>query len=271
MCSHARRDLLAGEVRFLFQHAEERPPGGARELVAAGALEGVDAVFGAHVFADVEVGKVGAPVGPFTAAPDTFRITVHGQGGHAAFPHNAVDPVVAAAEVVLNLQHIVSREVDPLRPAVVSTTVFTAGTAANVISESAELAGTVRTFDPAVKELIHASIERIAHQVAAAHRCEAVVEYQDGYRPVVNDAALAGIVAAAAGERLVELEPIMGGEDFSAYQEVAPGCFFVVGGGGPDAYPHHHPRFTIDEAAIPVAVDVFESVTREFLSVSRVG
>ena len=123
----ARRSSLRGEVRFLFQHAEETPPGGARELVAAGVLEGVDAIVGAHVFANVEVGKVAAPVGPFMAAPDTFRVVVQGVGGHAAMPHEAVDPVVAAAQIVVNFQHVVAREVNPSRRAVVSTTQIATG------------------------------------------------------------------------------------------------------------------------------------------------
>ena len=118
----ARRDELAGEVRFLFQHAEELPPGGARELVATGALDGVDAIVGAHVFADVEVAKVAVPSGSFMAAPDTFRIVVRGRGGHAAMPHESADPLAAAAQIVSNLQHIVSRETDPIRRAVVSVT-----------------------------------------------------------------------------------------------------------------------------------------------------
>jgi amidohydrolase len=254
----ARRDELAGEVRFIFQHAEELPPGGARELVAAGVLDGVDAVVGAHVFADVEVARVGVVTGPFMAAPDVFRIVVRGRGGHAAYPHETADPIAAAAQVVTNLQQIVSRETDPVRRAVVTVTRINAGTANNVIPETCELVGTVRTFEPEVQAAARASLERIATHVAEAHRCTASVEYEEGYAAVVNDAEIAALIRSVVEPgRLVELEPSMGGEDFSAYLQAVPGCFFVVGGGGADSFPHHHPRFAVDEAAIPVAVDVF--------------
>ena len=261
----ARRDELAGEVRFLFQHAEELPPGGARDLIAAGALDGVDAIVGAHVFSLVESGKVAVPVGPFMAAPDTFEIVVRGRGGHAAMVHRAVDPVVAAAQVVVNLQHIVSREVKAMLPAVVSVTRIAGGTADNVIPEQVVLGGTVRTFDRAVQEQIRAAVERIASGVAAAHRCTADLTYDEGYGATVNDAGVAALVARnVEPERLTELEPVMGGEDFSAYQQIVPGCFFIVGAGGDDAAPHHHPRFTIDEDALSVAHDVFVRTALDF-------
>ncbi len=262
-----RRAEIPGEVRFLFQHAEELPPGGARELVVAGALEGVDAIVGAHVLSDLEVGRVAAPVGLFMASPDTFAINVTGLGGHAAAPHDAIDPVVAAAEIVVNLQQIVARELNPARRAVLSTTRIAGGTAYNIIPELVELGGTVRTFEPEVRDQVREALERVATNVARAHRCSATVSYTEGYAPVVNDAAVAELVAAAAGtERLVELEPIMAGEDFSAYQQLVPGCFFFVGAGGPGSFPHHHPRFTIDEAAIPVAIDVFERTVGAFFA-----
>jgi amidohydrolase len=261
-----RRDELAGEVRFIFQHAEELPPGGARELVAAGVLEGVDAIVGAHVFSTVESGKVAVPVGPFMAAPDVFTITVHGSGGHAAMPSEAVDPIAAAAQIVSNLQHVVAREIDPIRRAVVGVTRIAGGTANNIIPETVELGGTVRTFDEHVQTQIRAAIERIAQNVAAAHRCSATVVYEEGYAATSNDAAIAARVRAnVPQERLVEIEPVMGGEDFSAYQQVVPGCFFIVGAGGKGAVPHHHPRFTIDEDALPVTIAVFVQTALDFL------
>jgi amidohydrolase len=261
-----RRDELAGEVRFLFQHAEEIPPGGARELVAAGALEGVDAVVGCHLFAQVESGAVGVPLGPFLAAPDTFGITVRGRGGHAALPHGAVDPIPVAAQLVTSLQQIVARETSPLASAVVSVTRFNAGTADNVIPETVELRGTVRTFTHDVKSTVRGALERIATGIAAAHGCTAEVRYEDGYLAVENDPAVAELVRRNVDpQRLQEVEPIMGGEDFSAYQQVAPGCFFVVGAGGPERFPHHHPRFTIDEEALAVAHDVFVRTALDFL------
>jgi amidohydrolase len=263
----ARREELAGEVRFIFQHAEEVPPGGARELVAAGVLDGVDAIVGTHVFSTLEAGKVAVPVGPFMAAPDTFTITVHGAGGHAGMPHGTRDPIAAAAQIVTNLQHIVSREIDPIRRAVVSVTQIAGGSASNITPENVELGGTVRTFEQEVQSQIRAALERIAHGVADAHRCMATVTYEEGYAATSNDATVAALVRAnVPPERLTDLEPIMGGEDFSAYQQVVPGCFFIVGAGGEGAIPHHHPRFTIDEASIPVAIDVFVETALDFLA-----
>jgi amidohydrolase len=262
-----RRNELAGEVRFLFQHAEEVPPGGARELVAAGALDGVDAVVGCHLFALVETGAVGVPLGPFLAAPDTFGITVRGRGGHAAMPHKAVDPIPVAAQLVTALQQIVSRETSPLEPAVVSVTRINAGSADNIIPETVELRGTVRTFTRDVQDATRAALKRIAIGIAAAHGCTAEVTYEEGYLAVENDPEVAELVRRNVDpERLRHVEPIMGGEDFSAYQQVAPGCFFVVGAGGPDRFPHHHPRFTIDEEALPVAHDVFVRAALDFVA-----
>ena len=261
-----RRDELAGEVRLVFQHAEELPPGGARELVAAGVVDGCDAVVGCHVFSRVDTGKVAVPVGPFMAAPDTFALTVRGRGGHAAMPHATADPVVAAAAIVTALQQIVSREIDPIRRAVVSVTRIAGGTASNVIPETVQLGGTVRTFEPEVQAQIRAAIARVATAIAAAHRCEAEVTYEEGYAATVNDADAAALVARNVDPaRLTEVEPIMGGEDFSAYGAVAPACFFVVGAGGETAAPHHHPRFVVDEDAIPVAIDVFVRTALDFL------
>jgi amidohydrolase len=265
-----RRDELAGEVRFLFQHAEELHPGGARELVAAGALDGVDAVVGQHVFADVEVAKVAVRTGAFMASSDTFELVVRGVGGHAAYPHQAADAVAAAAQVVVGLQHVVAREVDPIRSAVVSVTRIAGGTADNILPPEVVLGGTVRTFEPEVKAQVRAAIERLATGIAAAHRCSAELRYDEGYAAVVNHAEVAELVRRNVDpQRLVEVEPGMGGEDFSAYQQVVPGCFFVVGGGGPDAYPHHHPRFQVDESAIGIAHDVFVATARDFLAPRR--
>jgi amidohydrolase len=261
-----RRDELAGEVRFVFQHAEEVPPGGASELVAAGVLDGVDAIVGAHVFSREASGTVAVPVGPFMAAPDTFEIVVRGRGGHAAMVHEAVDPVVAAAQIVTNVQQIVSREVNPIDRAVVSVTRIAGGAASNIVPEQVVLGGTVRTFRPEVQNQIRDALARIATGVAGAHRCTAELHYELGYAATVNDAGVAAVVArnVEAG-RLIEIEPVMGGEDFSAYQQVVPGCFFIVGAGGKDAVPHHHPLFTIDEDALPVAHDVFVRTALDFL------
>ena len=267
----ARRGELAGEIRFLFQHAEEKPPGGARQLVDAGVMEGVELVVGAHLASLKDVGKIGCPVGPMAAAADSFSAEIRGRGGHAAAPHKALDPIAVAAQVVTNVQHLVSRTVDPIESAVVSITRIHAGTADNIIPEAVELGGTVRTFDAAVRAELHERLERVFRGVTEAHGAAYTFAYEEGYGPVVNDAEAAATVLAAARAELgedaiMEVEPIMGGEDFSAYLEKAPGAFFWVGAGHEGATPHHHPRFVIDEAALGCGIAVLVRAALDYLT-----
>lgn len=264
----AQRDALRGEVRFLFQHAEELLPGGARDIVAAGALAGVDAVVGCHLLSVLDLGKVAVPSGPFMAAPDTFAIVIEGRGGHAAFPQEAVDPIVVAAEVVVALQTVVSRETDPNERVVVTVSRIAGGTADNIIPGAVELGGTVRTFSTEARERARAAIERIVAGVTQAHRATYRFDYAEGYLPVDNEPALAARVAAAAeralgAEALTEIPPILGGDDFSAYQQEASGVYFMVGARSEAAgatFPHHHPRFTIDERGMENAIKVFVEI-----------
>ncbi len=260
----ARREEIAGEVRFVFQHAEEKPPGGASELVAAGVMDGVDTVVGAHLISRLDVGKVGVRSGPFMAAADTFEIEIRGSGGHAGFPHQAVDPIAIAAQAVASLQHLVSRETNPLESVVVSVTRIAGGTTDNVIPESVALGGTVRTFSPDARTQTREGMERVVRGVTHAHRAEFSFSFQEGYAPVVNDPDVAAIVEAAVraevgDEAMVTPAPMMAGEDFSAYQQVVPGVFFNVGAANEAVgatYPHHHPRFTIDESALAIGISV---------------
>jgi len=252
------RNELNGEIRFLFQHAEEQPPGGAVELVATGALEGVDAVVGCHLRSTVEVGKVAALDGACTAAADTFSVRIHGSGGHAAVPHKTVDPIAISAQAITNLQHIVARNTSPLESVVVSVTRMAGGTADNIIPETIEFGGTVRSYRQEARERTRQAMARILSGVTAAHGATHELDYVEGYASVVNDPHIAAVVREAAGaDRVVESEPIMAGEDFSAYLRAAPGCFFFVGAGHEGAFPHHHPRFTIDERALPVGIETF--------------
>jgi amidohydrolase len=261
-----RADELAGEIRFLFQHAEELPPGGARDLVAAGVLEGVDAVVGCHLFSTLELGKVAVLDGAAMAAADMFSLTVRGRGGHGAFPHETVDPVAVSAQVVTNLQHVVSRNTRPLDSVVVSVTRVAGGTADNVIPETVELGGTVRMFSDELRARTRESMERILQGVTQAHGASYELDYTVGYDPVVNDPALAARVREVVGpEQLTRLDPIMGGDDFSAYQRVVPGVYFFVGAGGKGAFPHHHARFAIDEAAFPIGIDALSRTALAFL------
>jgi amidohydrolase len=269
----ALRDDLRGEVRFLFQHAEELLPGGARDLVTAGVVSGVDVVVGCHLISALDVGKVAVSTGPFMASPDTFSIAIEGRGGHAAFPHETVDPIPVAAEVVLALQHVVARETDPNERVVVTVARIAGGSADNIIPESVELGGTVRTFSPEMRERVRTAVERIVAGITQAHAAGYRFEYVEGYLPVDNDPELAARVAASAAlalgsEAVVEIDPIMGGDDFSVYQREAPGVYFMVGARSEEAgatFPHHHPRFTIDERSMENAIAVFVEVSRDLL------
>ncbi|BCU82511.1 N-acyl-L-amino acid amidohydrolase [Polycladomyces abyssicola] len=257
-------ELITGELRFLFQHAEEKFPGGARDLVRAGVMEGVDAVVGAHLWTPLAVGKVGVAYGPMMAAPDLFRLTIQGKGGHAASPHQTVDAIAVGAQVVTNLQHLVSRRTDPLDSLVVSITEFHAGTEHNIIPDKAEIVGSVRTFDPSLREMAPEWIEQVIRGVTSAHGAQYELRFERGYHPVINDESVTRTVEEAVvealGEEVIErVKPSMGGEDFSAYQQVTPGTFLFIGAGNPDkgaVYPHHHPRFTIDEDAMAIGMTV---------------
>jgi amidohydrolase len=262
-----QRELGGGELRFIFQHGEELAPGGARDLVAAGVMEGVDFIYGCHLWTPLEFGKVAAVPGEFMAAADFFRLTITGKGGHAGLPHTATDTIAAAAELVGSLQHIVSRRIDPLQPAVVTVGSLHAGDAPNVIPGHAELTGTTRSFDPKVRELIPKLIDEIARGVCAAHGADYDLDFQFGYRPVVNEERATQLVREAIDDRseLVELDPIMGGDDFSAYLAEAPGCYAFIGAGG--EYPHHHPRFRIDERALATGTRLHVQVALRALEV----
>jgi amidohydrolase len=230
-------------------------------------LDGVDAVIGAHLMSTLEVGKIGVLDGPCTAAADTFSATITGRGGHGAFPHETVDPVAIAAQAITNLQHIVSRNTPPLDNVVVSVTRIRGGTADNIIPEAVEFGGTVRTYRRELREQTRDAIERILSGIASAHNASYQLHYTVGYDPVVNDPGIAALVRDAAGaDRLVDFEPLMAGEDFSAYLRAAPGCFFFVGAGHDGAFPHHHPRFTIDERALPVAIETLTRAALRFLN-----
>jgi amidohydrolase len=248
--------LPGGAVRFVFQPAEETAPGGARDLVDV--VRGASLVYGCHLWTPLEQGRVAVVPGPFMAAADFFRIRIAGKGGHAGLPHTATDTVAIAAQVVTNLQHVVARRTDPLQPAVVTVGSLHAGDASNVIPGEAEMAGTVRTFDAGVRERMPALIEQTAAGVCAAHGAECELEYQLGYEPVVNDGRATALVREVIdADARFDLAPIMGGDDFSAYLAKAPGCYAFVGArdeASGAVFPHHHPRFRIDERALATGV-----------------
>jgi IAA-amino acid hydrolase len=258
-----------GTIKLLFQPAEEGGAGGDR-MCAEGALNDPDVqrIFGIHVWPYLPAGAVGSRTGVFLAAAGMLEITVSGKGGHAAMPHTSFDPVTSAAKIVCELQTIVSREVDPLEPAVISVTTVHGGEAHNVIPQSVKMTGTVRSLSLPGLRFLQQRLREVAVQVAAANRCEAIVEYPGhDYPPVINDETCWGSARAMAGEMLgasavLELPPVMGGEDFAFYTERIPGCFVVLGvkqeGDGP-VYGVHHPLFTVNEGALPVGAALHAS------------
>ncbi|MFC5703390.1 M20 family metallopeptidase [Cohnella faecalis] len=262
------RDELGGKIVFLFQHAEEKPPGGAKAMIEDGCLDGVDAVYGLHVSSEIPYGRVGLREGPAMAAVDAFTITIVGKGGHGARPHNSVDALVVGSQLVGSLQQIVSRRVNPLQPAVVTVGVFHAGTAFNVIAGKAKLEGTVRTFDRQVRRQIEDEIRLLVRGVCESAHADFEIDYLNGYPPLVNPSSEAGRVRALVGELFgseawIDLPQVMGAEDFAYYLEAKPGAYLHVGARNDEElthYPHHHPKFDIDERALLAAGKVFLSL-----------
>ncbi|ARK31840.1 M20 family metallopeptidase [Halalkalibacter krulwichiae] len=267
------KNEIKGEVRFFFQHAEEYFPGGAKEMVEAGVMDGVDMVIAAHLMSDLNVGKVGIGYGPMMAAPDGFWITIKGKGGHGAMPHQAIDSIAIGAQVVTNLQHIVARNVDPTDNVVLSIGKFVGGEAANVIANTVEMNGTVRSFDVKFRKMIPELMERVLKGITEAHGATYEFTYECGYLPVINDEEVTKLVEETVrdvyGEETVEIQkPKMGAEDFSAFQQKAPGSYFLIGARNEDKgiiYPHHHPRFDIDEDSLQYGVKIFVQAVKKIL------
>ena len=257
------RDELRGEARFIFQHAEEVPPGGAAELVAAGAVDGVEEVYGLHFTSSMPTGSFGVRSGVLTSATDRFDITVKGKGGHSAIPQECVDPVVIGAQIVLALQGSISRKLNPCEVAVLSICQVSGGSAYNIIPHTIQLTGSVRTFDQTVRENVKRWIEEIARGIARAQGGDIDFAYSYGYGFVVNDPALTEAAAAVIRETfgpqaVVPIGPQMPGEDFCHFLEKCPGFFVEVGAASPEkgiTAPHHNPLYQLDEDALPLAAE----------------
>jgi len=261
------RGADAGRFRFLFQPAEEGA-GGAEACVADGVLDGVTAALGLHLWNQLPVGKVGVNRGALMAAVDEFSIEVEGPGGHGAAPHETADTIVAAARIVEALQSVVSREISPLEPAVVTIGAIHGGDAFNVIPSVVTLKGTTRSFSESVGKSLPEKIERIATGTAAAAGVRARLRYRRLNRATVNDPGMADLVIGEAvrllGEKNVETDTrTLGGEDMSVYLSRVPGCFFFVGSAPEGAHrPHHSPVFDIDERALAIGVLLLEAAAR---------
>ena len=272
----ARRDQFHGAVKFAFQPAEERI-GGAEPMISDGVMRNpdVDAVIGLHVWSPTPVGDVVVQAGPFFASADEIALTVRGRGGHGAMPHLNVDPIVAAAQIIVAMQTLLSREISPFHPAVVTFGKITGGTAFNIVADEVELRGTVRAYDAADRAFLLRRIGEIASGVAASLRAEAQLEVIHGCPACVNDADITELVRRAA-EATVGAEHIPAGDqrqsvsdDMALFLDAAPGCYFLVGAGNVEkgiTAPHHSARFDIDEDALLIGVEVLARATFDYLS-----
>jgi amidohydrolase len=265
---------IQGEVRFLFQHAEELAPGGAQQLVDAGALEDVNWIIGTHLLSWIEIGGFGLAYGPMMASMDNFFIKIKGRMSHAAHPHQSIDPIAVGAQVVSNLQHIVSRYTNPLQSLVVTVAQFHGGNANNVIPSVVEISGTIRSLDPKLREEAPNQIERILKGITEAHGAGYEFRVETGYRPLINDhkvtSVMEEIISDLYGKETIILQaPSMGSEDFSAYSQKAPSTFIYIGAANKEegiVYPHHHPLFTFDEDALTTGVKLMIAAAFRFVN-----
>jgi amidohydrolase len=265
-----------GIVKIIFQPAEEGP-GGAKPMIEAGVLRNpdVDAIIGLHLWNNLPLGTIGVRSGPLMAAVEVFKCTILGKGGHGAIPHQTVDSIVVAAQIVNALQTIVARNVDPIDSAVVTVGEFHAGHAHNVIADTAKLTGTVRFFNPKYREqnFFQQRIEQIIAGVCQSYGAGYNLSYSSLYPPVINDAKIADLVrevAISVVETPAGVIPecqTMAAEDMSYFLEAVPGCYFFLGSANPAknlAYPHHHPQFDFDETALGMGVEIFVRCVEKF-------
>jgi hippurate hydrolase len=264
------RERLNGTVKFFFQPAEEGG-GGGRVMVEEGVADDVDSVFALHLWPGLPFGTAATKAGPIMAAADSFEMTVRGRGGHGAFPHQTADAVAMAAQIVTALQTLVSREVDPVEPAVVTVGEIGAGSAFNIIPETARLGGTVRTLDEDLRRRMPERIEQLARGIAQGMRGDAELAYNFSYPVTLNDGGAAqaalGVIGELFGEEnILELaNPAMGGEDFAFFLEKIPGAFIWLGVGEDVSYLHT-PTFAFDEEILPQGSALLTALALESLS-----
>ncbi|NOY98073.1 MAG: amidohydrolase [Chloroflexi bacterium] len=278
---HRHRGELSGTVKLIFQPAEEgvvgqKGMGGAEQMMDEGVLEApnVDYALSLHLWNEKPLGWLGIAAGPVMAGAEYFKIVVRGKGGHGAVPHASLDPIVAASHIVTALQSIVSRNVAPLETAVVTVGSIRGGEAFNVIPPEVAMTGTIRTFEPGVRKTVLERFEQIVHGTAEALGCSAEIELKRISPAVVNDTSLAAIVQAAAQTVFPETAidtanyVTMGAEDMAFIMEKVPGCYFFIGSANAEKgldYGHHHPKFDIDEAALPRAAALMAQAALEVL------
>ncbi len=258
-----------GNVVFIFQPAEEGE-GGAKPMIEQGVLENVNVIFGSHIEGHYQVGEIGIKTGVHTSFTDYFEIRVTGKGGHAARPHEAIDAVIISSQLITNLQTIISREIDPVYPAVITIGYLRSGSVYNAIADKAVLKGTVRTTDELVRAQISDKIRRTASSLAVLNDAEIKVIFKPGYPPVINEET-ATKLAISVSEKLVGKEktiaipfPSLGGEDFSYFLQQVPGCFVRFGAAkeGHEMMSSHSPKFDFDEEVLRVGAAYMSELTR---------
>jgi amidohydrolase len=276
--SQHRQDFN-GTVKIIFQPAEEGP-GGAKPMIAEGVLKNpdVDAIVGLHLWNNLPLGTVGVRSGALMAAVECFRCTILGKGGHGAMPDQTIDSIVVSAQIVNALQTIVARNINPIDSAVVTVGQLHAGTALNVIADTARMSGTVRYFNPALESFIGKRIEEIIAGICQSHGAKYDLDYWRLYPPVINDPGITELVRSVAAQ-VVETPAgvvpecqTMGGEDMSFFLQEVPGCYFFLGAANSEKglnYPHHHPHFDFDETALGMGVEMFVRCVEKFLALTH--
>ena len=268
-----RKSELPGNAVLVFQPAEERV-GGAEGMLEDGALDPKpDACFGLHLWNELEVGRVDVRPGPVYASADSFAITLSSSGGHAAMPHQAPDPVLAAAQLVVALQTLVSRDTPPIEPAVLTIGSIHGGTAANIIPSRVELQGTLRVFDADLRQRLLSRMGELLDGVTSTFRVKAELRMTDSCPACVNDAAMAELVDRVArrilgSQQVLSTMRTLGADDMSLFLNAAPGCYFFVGSANRERglnSPHHSPTFDFDERALDIGVQMLTNVALEFL------
>ena len=266
------KSKIAGTVKFIFQPAEEGG-GGARYMIEDGVLDGVDEIYGAHLWNYLKYGTIGVKPGPIMAAADLFDITIEGKGGHGATPHGTVDAIIVASQIIQTLQTIVSRNTNPLESTVVTVGKINGGYNFNVIADKVSLQGTTRAYTERNRQLIKARMNEILDGIGDAFNAKIILNYKDGYPPLINNDECASkllssaskVVGNGAGDPYLS----MGGEDFSYFSNEIPGCFFFIGsspkGREPLSTPHHCSHFDIDEEALLVGTNTFVQLIEDLL------
>ena len=266
------RDEIHGTVKLFFQPAEETAQG-AHAMINDGAMEGVDSIFGIHLWADIETGKVSVEEGPRMAGTDWFKIEVKGKCGHGSAPQQCVDAVLVSSAIVMNLQSIVSREIHPNDSLVVTVGMLNSGSRFNVIAENGYIEGTTRSFNPELRKQLPEIIGRVVENTAKTYRAQASLDFQFVTAPVINDPKCSAISEKVVEdflgkEGILKFEKVTGGEDFSHFMELAPGALAFVGCRNEEknaCYPHHNGHFDIDEDALEIGTRLYTQYAIEYL------